>query len=58
MVSPVPTSQAGLPRRGGKMNRSPPGDQVGLGWVLEAGAQPILRVVSFSKVAGFSATVE
>lgn len=58
MVSPAPTSQAGLPRRGGKMDRSPPGDHAGLGWVYEAGAQPILRVVSSSKVAGFSATVE
>ena len=58
MVSPAPTSQAGLPRRGGEMNRSPPGDQVGLGVGVRGRGTAALRVVSFSKMAGFTAAVE
>ena len=34
------------------------GTRWGWGWVCEAGSQPALRVVSFSKMAGFTATVE
>ena len=40
------------------MNRSPPGDQVGLGVGVRGRGTAALRVVSFSKMAGFTAAVE